>query len=164
MKNSNLAQHILLLSEEKKDFLKASQEWNVFSVEDTKSKTCDCPCGKTGIRYLCYIQNSKTTQITFVGNECIKRFSNDEANHTNVGEIVQIASKCLSLNGIYCGLDKYKRLMFEVHGNSKIVKSKKMLESYFGSIPVFDSGRRWKVNIVDKRLKKDPLIQEKSIH
>lgn len=79
-----LREHIISLSESD-DFERARNEWELFNVElseDIEGETC--PCGKTGIRELCYIHNIKNGKKIFVGNVCVKKFMHiDTGNFFN---------------------------------------------------------------------------------
>ena len=54
-----LTEHLKHLSVEKADECKMSQEWTFSHTEDSGEAGSDCPCGKTGIRHLCYIREVK---------------------------------------------------------------------------------------------------------
>jgi hypothetical protein len=162
-----LEQHILSLSKEKVDFLKAVQEWKLYEVEDTMEANRACPCGKKNLRFLYYIKNQITKESTIVGKECIKCFASEMEIDQEWGfekdlnqQVSHVALKSLSLTGTYCGLDKYQRPMFIIHANSMIVKSKKTLENHFGYTPVYKAGKRWRISTVDMRSIKNVLKQE----
>ena len=52
------------LSVEKEDECKIYNEWIFGHTEDSGEAGSDCPCGKTGIRYICYIRNKITRKQT----------------------------------------------------------------------------------------------------
>lgn len=68
----NLRDHILPLSVAT-NFQEARYEWKLQSVV-INDELDTCPCGKTGIRDLCYIENNKNGKVTYVGNVCVNKF------------------------------------------------------------------------------------------
>lgn len=61
------------LSVEKKNLSKMKSEWIVLQ-RDVAPEPCECPCGKQGIRELCYIRNVARNLTIFVGNCCVRFF------------------------------------------------------------------------------------------
>jgi len=59
------------MSNEKEDAMKMKQEWIVGHREVAEEPQV-CPCGKTGIRELCWIRNRETDVDTFIGNCCVR--------------------------------------------------------------------------------------------
>ena len=59
-------------------------------MEDSGEAGSDCPCGKTGIRYLCYIRNKLTRKQTFVGTSSVEFFDED------MKEVLQITLGLIS--------------------------------------------------------------------
>ena len=73
-----LQRHLKDLSEETEmDLMK---EWRFYCSIDTGRCSSSCPCGKLDIRYLYYIKNRINGNITFVGSECINKFSREMSN------------------------------------------------------------------------------------
>lgn len=66
-----LKEHILPLSNAKV-FRIAKNEWKLVGVE-IQEDWDNCPCGKE-IKELCYIENQKNGNRTYVGNVCVNRF------------------------------------------------------------------------------------------
>jgi len=83
-----LAQHIIPLSVAS-TFGKARQEWKLVDIEIVEELD-NCPCGQT-IKELCYIENSKNGNTTYVGNVCINRFIGIDTGNTFDG-LKRIAS------------------------------------------------------------------------
>ena len=66
-----LKAHILPLSKSQ-DFAAARKEWRLIGVEISEEFD-NCPCGQD-IKEHCFIENTVTGQVTYVGNVCINRF------------------------------------------------------------------------------------------
>ena len=58
-----LTNHLKKLSAEKEDECKIYAQWDFSHTEDSGEADSQCPCGKTGIRYLCYITNKITKEV-----------------------------------------------------------------------------------------------------
>jgi hypothetical protein len=67
-----LKAHIIGLSVSKQ-WAEACREWS-FMFSETVGHVMECPCGQRPIFELCWLQNDKNRQMTFVGNVCVKRF------------------------------------------------------------------------------------------
>ena len=72
-----LTNHLRQLSQEQIDELQIYREWTFSHTEDTGVANSRCPCGKFGIRYLCYIDNQITGAKTFVGTSCAELFDEE---------------------------------------------------------------------------------------
>lgn len=72
-----LTDHLKQFSVEKEDECKMYREWLFSHTEDSGEADRECPCGKKGIRYLCYITNETTRKQTFVGTTCVEFFDED---------------------------------------------------------------------------------------
>lgn len=77
-----LKEHILPLSEAD-NFMQAKNEWKL-SYIDLREELDQCPCGHT-IKEICYIKNILNGKHTYVGNVCINKFLNIEANNIFTG-------------------------------------------------------------------------------
>ena len=72
-----LNNHLKKLSAEKDDECKIYGQWYFSHTEDSGEADSQFPCGKTGIRYLCYITNKITKKSTFVGTSCVEFFDEE---------------------------------------------------------------------------------------
>lgn len=84
----NLKQHILALSEAK-SWEDAKHEWKLDHVQvlevDEECPPETCPCGHFPIVEMCWIRNQKNSELTFVGNVCVRRFMGMEADAVAAG-------------------------------------------------------------------------------
>lgn len=74
-----LKAHILGLSEAD-NFSEAMQEWSQAEIL-LLNEWDNCPCGKS-IKELCFLKNSENGASTYVGNVCVRKFS--DIDNTNL--------------------------------------------------------------------------------
>jgi len=78
----NLKTHILSLSESS-NFHVAKNEWKLVDVE-LHDDWDNCPCGKS-IKELCFIENQRNENRTYVGNVCVNQFIGIETGNLFTG-------------------------------------------------------------------------------
>lgn len=71
-----ITKHLFANSREQDDYYLMLEEWEALERERSHD-LCECPCGKEGIRELCYIRNVLTGYKGFIGNCCIKHINPD---------------------------------------------------------------------------------------
>ena len=139
-----LTDHLKRFSVEKEDECKIYQEWLFSYTEDSGEAGSDCPCGKKGIRYLCYIRNKTTRKQTFVGTTCVEFFDED------MKEVLKLTLGLIStgITGTYKGSGKRGKQRFEIRGNSVLVTKQSRLEALFKFVPIYqkDNGK-WEIQV-----------------
>ena len=138
-----LTNHLRELSQEKNDELLIYREWTFSHTEDTGEASSQCPCGKIGIRYLCYIDNQITRSRTFVGTSCAEFFDEE------MKEVFQLTLGLISkgINGKYKGVQRNgEKKRFEVRANSNIVQKQSRLHALFRFVPIYQKGNgKWEI-------------------
>ena len=138
-----LTNHLRELSKEKNDELQIYREWTFSYTEDTAEANSRCPCGKIGIRYLCYIDNQITQSRTFVGTSCAEFFDEE------MKEVFQLTLGLISkgINGKYKGVQSNgEKKRFEVRANSNIVQKQSRLHALFRFVPIHRKGNgKWEI-------------------
>lgn len=139
-----LTDHLKQFSVEKEDECKMYREWLFSHTEDSGEAGSDCPCGKKGIRYLCYITNKTTRKQTFVGTSCVEFFDEDmkEVLNLTLGLITS------GITVTYKGRGSREKQSFEIHGNSLLVKKQSRLKAFFKFVPIRqkDNGK-WEIQV-----------------
>jgi len=74
MSHYKIIKPLFELSVEKENINRMKSEWIVLQ-RDVAPEPCQCPCGKQGIVELCYIRNVARNLTIFVGNCCVRFFS-----------------------------------------------------------------------------------------
>ncbi|KAL6080498.1 hypothetical protein QOT17_000138 [Balamuthia mandrillaris] len=137
-----LMRHLAALSHEKNDYCAMIKEWTFLRVEDRGRCDGECPCGKHGLRYYCYVTNTKTYKQTHVGTECIKWFEEKLAS------VVKTFKSLMKdgLQGQYVGTTIGGLPQFVIHANCGIVQNRDVLNGYFpGGIPVWNAGKKYRL-------------------
>ena len=144
-----LTSHLRDLSKEKNNELQLYREWTFCHIKDSGETDRRCPCGKTGIRYLCYIKNRITGMLTFVGTKCVEFFDEE------MKEVLKLSLGLIStgVTGKYKGLQKNgKKKRFEVRANSKIVKKEPRLKALFKHVPIYQKrNKKWEIQAFTQR-------------
>lgn len=153
-----LTNHLKKLSAEKEDECKIYAQWDFSHTEDSGEADSQCPCGKTGIRYLCYITNKITKKSTFVGTSCVEFFDEE------MKEVLKLVLNLISVGitgkckGEAKGNGKKKR--FEIRANTTLVKKESRLKVLFQHIPIYQKGNgKWEMQVFTDR---QGLIQDQS--
>ena len=122
-----LTNHLKKLSTEKDDECKIYAQWDFNHTEDSGEADSQCPCGKTGIRYLCYITNKITKKSTFVGTSCVEFFDEE------MKEVLKLVLNLISvgITGKYKGEGVGGKKRFEIRANTTSCKERVTLESSF---------------------------------
>lgn len=144
-----LTEHLKQLSVEKEDECKIYREWLFSHTEDSGETGSDCPCGKKGIRYLCYITNKTTRKQTFVGTKCVEFFDED------MKEVLKLTLGLIStgITGKYKGIGKRGKQRFEIHGNSLLVNKQSRLKALFKNVPIYEKGNgKWEIQVFTSEL------------
>ena len=139
-----LTDHLRQFSAEKFDECKIYREWLFSYTEDSGEAGSDCPCGKKGIRYLCYIVNKITRKQTFVGTTCVEFFDED------MKEVLKLTLGLIStgITGEYKGSGKREKQRFEIHGNSILVTKQSRLTALFKFVPIYQKGNgKWEIQV-----------------
>lgn len=129
---------------EKENECEIYREWLFSHTEDSGEAESDCPCGKKGIRYLCYIRNKTTKKQTFVGTTCAEFI--DE----NMKEVLKLTLGLIStgITGKYKGSGKRGKQRFEIRGNSTLVNKESRLKALFNYIPIYQKkSRKWEIQV-----------------
>ena len=139
-----LTEHLKKLSVEKHDECKIYKEWDFSYTKDSGEAGSRCPCGKTGIRYLCYIYNKTTKNRTFVGTSCVEFFDDE------MKEVLKLLLNLISvgITGKYKGEGKRGKKRFEVRANTNLVKKESRLKALFNFVPVYLKGNgKWEIQV-----------------
>ena len=105
-----LTNHLKKLSAEKDDECKIYGQWYFSHTEDSGEADSQFACGKTGIRYLCYITNKITKKSTFVGTSCVEFFDEE------IKKVLQMVLNLISVGiiGQYKGEGSRGKKRFEI--------------------------------------------------
>jgi len=139
-----LTDHLKQFSVEKEDECKIYREWLFSYTEDSGEAGSDCPCGKKGIRYLCYIRNQTTRKQTFVGTTCVEFFDED------MKEVLKLTLGLIQtgITAEYKGSGTRGKQRFEIHGNSILVTKQSRLKALFNFVPIYQKGNgRWDIQV-----------------
>ena len=139
-----LTGHLKQFSVEKEDECKMYREWLFSHTEDSGEADRECPCGKKGIRYLCYITNETTRKQTFVGTTCVEFFDED------MKEVLKLTLGLISTGttGKYKGSGNRGKQRFEIRGNSVLVTKQSRLKALFNHIPIYQKGNgKWEIQV-----------------
>ena len=128
-----LTDHLKRFSVEKEDECKIYREWLFSHTEDSGEAGSDCPCGKKGIGYLCYIRNKTTRKQTFVGTTCVEFFDED------MNEVLKLTLGLIStgITGKYKGSGNRGKQRFEKRGNAILVNKESRLKALFNYVPIY---------------------------
>ena len=109
-----------LIEETEMDLMK---QWRFYRSIDTGRCNSSCPCGKLDIRYLYYIKNRINGNITFLGSECINKFSRE------MSKVIYYFKYLISsgVKGRYKG-EGSKGKHFELDEGSKLVTHRVLLD------------------------------------
>jgi len=139
-----LTDHLKQFSVEKHDECKIYQEWLFSYTADSGEAGSDCPCGKKGIRYLCYIRNKTTRKQTFVGTTCVEFFDED------MKEVLKLTLGLIQtgITGKYKGSGNRGKQRFEIRGNSILVNKESRLKALFNHIPIYrKKSGKWEIQV-----------------
>jgi len=151
-----LTEHLKTLSVEKQDECKIYNEWNFSHTEDTGEADNHCPCGKAGIRYLCYIDNKTTKKLTFVGTSCVEFFDDE------MKEVLKLTLGLISvgITGKYKGEGNRRKKRFEVRANTNLVLKESRLKALFNHVPIRkERNGKWEIQVFCD--KKSLIIDQK---
>ena len=139
-----LTDHLKQFSVEKEDECKMYREWLFSDTEDSGEAGSDCPCGKKGIRYLCYITNKLTRKQTFVGTSCVEFFDEDmkEVLNLTLGLITS------GITVTYKGRGNGEKQSFEIHGNTLLVTKQSRLKALFKHVPIKKDHGKWEIQVL----------------
>lgn len=158
-------------SEEKKNFVKARQEWLYDGLEDNQSCDCCCElCDHEGIRYEYMIVNKLNRNTMIVGSECIKKFTEDfktefydtEGNLVNEARLTQDRNEYLkevlhrALDELLVDTDNtfYRSIVSKIKKDGKLTPNQlKCLRNFYPSLN--EIGQQAFKNIVKVSLKRD---------
>ena len=139
-----LTDHLKQFSVEKEDECKMYLEWLFSRTEDSGEAGSDCPCGKKGIRYLCYITNKHSRKQTFVGTSCVEFFDEDmkEVLNLTLGLITS------GITATYKGRGSREKQSFEIHGNTLLVTKQSRLKALFENVPIHQKRHgKWEIQV-----------------
>ena len=139
-----LTDHLKRFSVEKEDECKIYQEWLFSHTEDSGEAGSDCPCGKKGIRYLCYIRNKTTRKQTFVGTTCVEFFDED------MKEVLKLTLGLIStgITGKYKGSGNRGKQRFEIRGNAILANKESRLKALFNYVPIYrKKSGKWEIQV-----------------
>ena len=151
-----LTNHLKKLSTEKDDECKIYAQWDFSHTEDSGEAGSQCPCGKTGIRYLCYITNKITKKLTFVGTSCVEVFDEE------MKEVLKLVLNLISvgITGKYKGEGVGGKKRFEIRANTTLAKKESRLKVLFQHIPIYQKGNgKWEMQVFTDQ---QGLIQDQS--
>ena len=151
-----LTNHLKKLSTEKDDECKIYAQWDFSHTEDSGEAGSQCPCGKTGIRYLCYITNKITKKSTFVGTSCVEFFDEE------MKEVLKLVLNLISvgITGKYKGEGVGGKKRFEIRANTTLAKKESRLKVLFQHIPIYQKGNgKWEMQVFTDQ---QGLIQDQS--
>lgn len=132
------------LSTEKDDECKIYAQWDFSHTEDSGEADSQCPCGKTGIRYLCYITNKITKKSTFVGTSCVEFFDEE------MKEVLKLVLNLISvgITGKYKGEGVGGKKRFEIRANTTLAKKESRLKALFQNVPLYQKGNgKWEMQV-----------------
>src|SRR4051812_6780943 len=92
---ANLQKHIFELSEEKLNWKTACCEWDAILVEHLPNWS-QCPCS-VRIQQRCLIKNRINGRETYVGNICIKKFTNPHLIYSANALVVQLQKQMMPI-------------------------------------------------------------------
>ena len=139
-----LTNHLKKLSTEKDDECKIYAQWDFSHTEDSGEADSQCPCGKTGIRYLCYITNKITKKSTFVGTSCVEFF--DEEMKEGLKLVLNLIS--VGITGKYKGEGVGGKKRFEIRVNTTLAKKESRLKALFQNVPLYQKGNgKWEMQV-----------------
>ena len=144
-----LTEHLKRLSGEKENVCKIYNEWTFSHTEDSGEASSDCPCGKTGIRYLCHLRNKITRKQTFVGTSCVEFFDED------MKEVLQLTLGLIStgITGKYKGSGNRGKQRFEIRASSNLIKRHSRLKALFNYVPIYQKKNgKWEIQIFTDEL------------
>lgn len=139
-----LTNHLKKLSAEKDDECKIYAQWYFSHTEDSGEADSQCPCGKTGIRYLCYITNKITKKSTFVGTSCVEFFDEE------MKEVLQMVLNLISVGiiGKYKGEGSRGKKRFEIRANANLVMKESRLKLLFQHVPIYKKRNgKWEIQV-----------------
>ena len=139
-----MTDHLKQFSAEKEDECKIYQEWLFSHIEDSGEAGSDCPCGKKGIRYLCYIRNKTTRKQTFVGTTCVEFFDED------MKEVLKLTLGLIStgITGKYKGSGNRGKQRFEIRGNAILANKESRLKALFNYVPIYrKKSGKWEIQV-----------------
>lgn len=139
-----LTNHLKKLSTEKDDECKIYAQWDFSHTEDSGEADSQCPCGKTGIRYLCYITNKITKKSTFVGTSCVEFFDEE------MKEVLKLVLNLISvgITGKYKGEGVGGKKRFEIRANTTLAKKESRLKALFQNVPLYQKGNgKWEMQV-----------------
>ena len=151
-----LTSHLKKLSAEKEDECKIYAQWDFSHTDDSGEADSQCPCGKTGIRYLCYITNKITKKSTFVGTSCVEFFDEE------MKEVLKLVLNLISvgITGKYKGEGVGGKKRFEIRANTTLAKKESRLKVLFQHIPIYQKGNgKWEMQVFTDQ---QGLIQDQS--
>ena len=151
-----LTNHLKKLSTEKDDECKIYAQWDFSHTKDSGEAGSQCPCGKTGIRYLCYITNKITKKSTFVGTSCVEFFDEE------MKEVLKLVLNLISvgITGKYKGEGVGGKKRFEIRANTTLAKKESRLKVLFQHIPINQKGNgKWEMQVFTDQ---QGLIQDQS--
>ena len=151
-----LTNHLKKLSTEKDDECKIYAQWDFSHTEDSGEADSQCPCGKTGIRYLCYITNKITKKSTFVGTSCVEFFDEE------MKEVLKLVLNLISvgITGKYKGEGVGGKKRFEIRANTTLAKKESRLKALFQNVPLYQKGNgKWEMQVFTDQ---QGLIQDQS--
>jgi len=108
-------------------------QWRIMRSDYDFSGTISCPCGKQHIQELCYIQNILTGAETFVGNVCIKRFSDIHKNVCIVAKKIRKDGITVEFESACCSHYHFHLVNTRAHS---IVMYNDAMVDHFGSSPL----------------------------
>lgn len=139
-----LTEHLKRLSVEQQDECKIYKEWDFSHTEDSGEADSQCPCGKTGIRYLCHIDNKVTKKETYVGTSCVEFFDDD------MKEVLKLLLNLISvgITGKYKGKGQRGKERFEIRANTNLAKKEARLKALFDFVPIYLKGNgKWEIQV-----------------
>lgn len=143
---ARLSEHLREISKEKRDDMRMYMEWYFDKTEDTGEASSLCPCGKQGLRYLCYIKNKHTRNTTYVGTTCIELFDKE------MKEVLKLVHGLVSvgIRGQYKGISNtnQSKHRFEIRANTNLVKKSQFLKSQVKYVPIYQKGNeKWEMQL-----------------
>ena len=137
-----LQKHLKDLSEE--TAMDLMRQWRFYRSIDTGRCSSSCPCGKLDIRYLYYIKNRINSNTTFVGSECIHKFSRE------MSKVIYYFKYLISsgVKGRYKG-EGSKGKRFELDEGSKLVTHRFLLDNDGLTLPLYKNDKeQWEIQII----------------
>ena len=121
-------------------------QWRIIEIRDAGAKKCiRCHCGRSGLRYVVFIQNRFTKVKSYVGLECAKYFC-----RRTVPQLMKVLQE-LSVKGISgtYGGSKGKCHSFYLSKDTLLVRHQRLLRHFFRKVPL-----QRKCNFYELKVKK----------